>query len=114
MVAHQHVHFGAPPPLTYPSTYIPKLHVRHRACVAEGVHGMGACVVDGVCACRRGSHLSRRYASYWIAFLFTDGSSPDPPPLTLIIGILSVRATHPLNVTHNVCENPTESSHVGT
>ena len=38
---------------------------------------------------------------------------PTPFPLTLIIGILTVRATQPLTVTHNVCENPTESSHVG-
>ena len=44
-----------------------------RACVAGGMHSMGTCTVGacvaGGCACRRDSHSSGRYTSYWNAFL---------------------------------------------
>ena len=50
-------------------------HARQGACVAGGVHCRG-CVWAGECArqgghvCRRNSHWSGRYTSYWNAFLF--------------------------------------------
>ena len=36
-----------------------------------GIHGREACMAGGGVCCRRDSHCSGRYASYWNAFMFS-------------------------------------------